>query len=61
MTGALLLIVACLFYLASYDRILETAEGSKAGEAFYMAVAVFLAFVCVVVAGMCFMHLRGVL
>lgn len=61
MTGAILLIVVCALYLVFYDRVLGTAEGSSVGKAFYMAVAVFLAFVIVMVAGMCFMYLGGVL
>ena len=61
MIGAIGLMALCALYLISYDRVLGTAEGSKTGMAFYMAVAVFLAFVFVIVAGMWFMHLRGVL
>lgn len=61
MMGAILLITLCALYLIFYDRVLGTAEGSNAGKAFYMAVAVFLAFIIVMVAGMCFMYLGGVL
>lgn len=61
MIGAIGLMALCTLYLVSYDRVLGTAEGSSAGKAFYMAVAVFLAFVFVMVVGMCFMYLRGVL
>lgn len=54
------LIIACMVYLWHYDAILGTAQGSKAGEAFYMAVAVFVSIVIVITFGLLILSAQGV-